>query len=41
MTASLSIGEYSRATYLSVKTLRHYHEVGLLEPPPHPRKEQQ
>jgi hypothetical protein len=32
MTASLSIGEYSRATYLSVKTLRHYHEVGLLEP---------
>ena len=30
--ASLSIGEYSRATYLSVKTLRHYHEVGLLEP---------
>ena len=41
MTASLSIGEYSSATYLSVKTLRHYHEVGLLEPPPHPRKEQQ
>jgi DNA-binding transcriptional MerR regulator len=32
MTASLSIGEYSRATYLSVKTLRHYHEVGLFEP---------
>jgi hypothetical protein len=32
MTASLSIGEYSRATYLGVKTLRHYHEVGLLEP---------
>jgi DNA-binding transcriptional MerR regulator/effector-binding domain-containing protein len=32
MTASLSIGEFSRATYLSVKTLRHYHEVGLLEP---------
>jgi hypothetical protein len=32
MTASLSIGEYSRATYLSVKTLRHYHGVGLLEP---------
>jgi DNA-binding transcriptional MerR regulator/effector-binding domain-containing protein len=32
MTASLSIGEYSRATYLSVKTLRRYHEVGLLEP---------
>jgi hypothetical protein len=32
MTASLSIGRFSRATYLSVKTLRHYHEVGLLEP---------
>jgi hypothetical protein len=32
MTASLSIGEYSGATYLSVKTLWHYHEVGLLEP---------
>ena len=32
MTASLGIGEYCRATYLSVKTLRHYHEVGLLEP---------
>jgi DNA-binding transcriptional MerR regulator len=32
MTASLSISEFSRATYLSVKTLRNYHEVGLLEP---------
>jgi DNA-binding transcriptional MerR regulator len=32
VTASLSIGEFSRASYLSVKTLRHYHEVGLLEP---------
>jgi DNA-binding transcriptional MerR regulator len=32
VTASLSIGEFSRATYLSVKTLRHYYEVGLLEP---------
>lgn len=32
MTATLSIGEFSRATLLSVKTLRHYHEVGLLEP---------
>src|SRR5246127_5737742 len=32
MTASLTIGEFSRASYLSVKTLRHYHEVGLLEP---------
>jgi len=28
----LAIGDLSRATLLSVKTLRHYHEVGLLEP---------
>jgi DNA-binding transcriptional MerR regulator len=28
----LSIGDFSRMTQLSVKTLRHYHEVGLLEP---------
>jgi DNA-binding transcriptional MerR regulator len=28
----LSIGEFSRTTHLSVKTLRHYHDVGLLEP---------
>src|SRR5450432_1895968 len=28
----LSIGDFSRATHLSIKTLRHYHEVGLLEP---------
>ena len=32
MRASLPIGDFSRATHLSVKTLRHYHEVGLLEP---------
>lgn len=32
MTGSLSIGDFSRATFLSVKTLRHYHRVGLLEP---------
>lgn len=32
MPSTLSIGEFSRATLLSVKTLRHYHEVGLLEP---------
>jgi DNA-binding transcriptional MerR regulator/effector-binding domain-containing protein len=32
MTGVLTIGEFSRATHLSVKTLRHYHEVGLLEP---------
>jgi DNA-binding transcriptional MerR regulator len=32
MTPRASIGEFSRAAHLSVKTLRHYHEVGLLEP---------
>ena len=26
------MGDFSRATHLSIKTLRHYHEVGLLEP---------
>jgi DNA-binding transcriptional MerR regulator len=29
---SLSIGDFSRATHLSIKTLRHYHQLGLLEP---------
>lgn len=28
----LSIGEFSKMTHLSVKALRHYHDVGLLEP---------
>jgi DNA-binding transcriptional MerR regulator/effector-binding domain-containing protein len=28
----LTVGDFSRITHLSVKTLRHYHEVGLLEP---------
>ena len=32
MTTSLPIGDFSRATHLSIKTLRHYHRVGLLEP---------
>ena len=32
MTAELTVGDFSRITHLSVKTLRHYHEVGLLEP---------
>lgn len=32
MTATVSIGEFSRLTYLSVKTLRYYHEIELLEP---------
>jgi len=32
MSSSLAIGDFSRATHLTVKTLRHYHEAGLLEP---------
>jgi DNA-binding transcriptional MerR regulator len=32
MPGSLTIGDFSRVTFLSVKTLRHYHQVGLLEP---------
>jgi DNA-binding transcriptional MerR regulator len=28
----LPIGDFSRATHMSIKTLRHYHEIGLLEP---------
>jgi DNA-binding transcriptional MerR regulator/effector-binding domain-containing protein len=32
MTERLSIGDFSRMTQLSVKTLRHYHEVGLVTP---------
>ena len=28
----LAIGEFSRITHLSIRTLRHYHQVGLLEP---------
>jgi DNA-binding transcriptional MerR regulator len=28
----LAIGDFSRITHLSIRTLRHYHEVGLLEP---------
>jgi DNA-binding transcriptional MerR regulator len=32
MRAALSIGEFSQITHLSVKTLRRYHEAGLLEP---------
>jgi DNA-binding transcriptional MerR regulator/effector-binding domain-containing protein len=31
-TAALSIGDFSRATHMSVKMLRHYHQIGLLEP---------
>jgi len=32
MATSLPIGDFSRATHMSVKTLRYYHSVGLLEP---------
>ena len=32
MRSKVTIGDFSRAAHLSVKTLRHYHEVGLLEP---------
>ncbi|WP_109506917.1 MerR family transcriptional regulator [Nocardioides speluncae] len=32
MSTQVAIGEFSRLTHLSVKTLHHYHEVGLLEP---------
>lgn len=32
MATLLAIGEFSRMTYLSVKALRHYDDVGLLEP---------
>jgi DNA-binding transcriptional MerR regulator len=32
MTASVAIGEFSRLTHLTVKTLRHYHQHGLLVP---------
>ncbi len=32
MRQQLSIGAFSRLTHLSIKTLRYYHDVGLLEP---------
>jgi DNA-binding transcriptional MerR regulator len=32
VSASVTIGEFSRLTHLTVKTLRHYHEQGLLVP---------
>ena len=32
MSTLVSIGDFSRMTFLSVKALRHYHEVGLLPP---------
>lgn len=32
MTGLVTIGEFSRMTHLSVKALRHYHDVGVLAP---------
>ncbi|MFE9116061.1 MerR family transcriptional regulator [Streptomyces sp. NPDC007172] len=32
MKQTLTVGDFSRVTHLSVKTLRHYHQVGLLNP---------
>jgi DNA-binding transcriptional MerR regulator len=32
MATMLTIGDFSRMTHLSVKALRHYHDMGLLEP---------
>ena len=32
MTSTVSVGRFAVMTHLSVKTLRHYHQVGLLEP---------
>jgi DNA-binding transcriptional MerR regulator len=32
MDVLLTIGDFSKMTYVSVKALRHYHDVGLLEP---------
>jgi len=29
---TIGIGDFSRATQLTIKTLRHYHRIGLLEP---------
>ncbi|MGN6167040.1 MAG: MerR family DNA-binding transcriptional regulator [Solirubrobacteraceae bacterium] len=31
MRARVTIGDFSRASHLSIKALRHYHDVGLLE----------
>src|ERR1700730_3134512 len=33
MRSSLAIGDFARATHLSIKTLRHYHGLGRLERP--------
>ena len=30
--ATIGIGDFAKATHLTIKTLRHYHRIGLLEP---------
>ena len=32
MATLVTIGDFSKMTYLTVKALRHYHDIGLLEP---------
>ncbi len=32
MTSTVAIGDFAKASHLSVKTLRHYHDIGLLVP---------
>jgi DNA-binding transcriptional MerR regulator len=32
MRVRLAIGDFAKMTHLSIKALRHYHDVGLLEP---------
>jgi DNA-binding transcriptional MerR regulator/effector-binding domain-containing protein len=32
VTSTVGVGQFATMTHLSVKTLRHYHDVGLLEP---------
>ncbi|MGC1739730.1 MerR family transcriptional regulator, partial [Mycobacterium sp.] len=32
MSTNVSVGQFATMTHLSVKTLHHYHDVGLLEP---------
>jgi len=36
MAAGLTVGDFSRATHLSVKTLRHYHQATVFIPVPGP-----
>ena len=30
--AAITVGEFSRLTHLPIKTLHHYHDVGVLVP---------